>query len=291
MHPTTSGTFRVLPGRADRDELTLADPETAEPHYVRTGGYEGDLAAAVADLEPGNLVTATLAWEDGEARFASVDVGTGTAFAFVDDADTVFDAAAETWQAARRTNDGMNATVTRDTDGEPNGALYVFADGPGGPDLFAEFREGTRPLDPLLERLAGDYDPPYEVFVVRPAAEPFVVVYIAFERGGTLAGAMRETYDLPGGGLGGALAGGDGSADLGDVPAGDYPTPGGGNGASVDAGGSDAGGDGDFGGLSDLGGPAGESSEGDAAEEDPAPGGDDGAEPTDGSPGEDDTRR
>ncbi|MFC6990047.1 DUF6663 family protein [Haloplanus sp. GCM10025708] len=36
-----------------------------------------------------------------------------------------------------------------------------------------------------------------EVFVMRPADDPFVVVYVVFEPEGLLATTVRDTYDCP----------------------------------------------------------------------------------------------
>lgn len=234
------------------------DGETEDayaPVYVRTDGYDepdggsggdasvgdapvgapdsdpgsepaADLAATVESLEPGNVVEATLRWEDGEARFVAVEVLRRTRFWFGDEVTGIFEAARETWRDAAAAGEAMNSRVTRSTDGEPNGALYVFAEQPGARDLLAEFRDGSLPLDPLLDRVdeAGDEgvaegtaaadtavvgdgsadadpagDDPHDaraVFVLRPADEPFVAVYIVFSRNGVLARTVRDTYDL-----------------------------------------------------------------------------------------------
>lgn len=187
-----------------------------DPVRVAADGYEGDLAADVTALEPGYVVDATVEWADGVARFASVDVESRTRYLFADGVTDLFEAARDAWQEARAAGESMASRVTRDTDGEPNGALYVFADGGGGgggtrspvrraatagtgagggEDLFAAFRDGTVPLDPLVERVNEDApDGPREVFVLRPADGAFVVVYIAFEKGGLLARTVRDTY-------------------------------------------------------------------------------------------------
>jgi hypothetical protein len=95
----------------------------------------------------------------------------------------------------------MHGRVPRGTDGEPNGALYVFAKQSGARDLFEEFRTGITPLDPLVRRAdrGGSVPPeseqPRAVFVLRPAEEPFLVVYVVFRRDGVLAETVRSTYD------------------------------------------------------------------------------------------------
>jgi hypothetical protein len=76
--------------------------------------------------------------------------------------------------------------------------LYVFAEQPGARDLFEEFRSGVLPLEPLLQRVeeGRDDDEDRAIFVLRPADEPFLVVYIVFTQDGLLDRTMRDTYDL-----------------------------------------------------------------------------------------------
>lgn len=131
------------------------DPaEAYEPVVVAADGYEGALAETVAELETGNRVAATLDWTgpDATASFETLSVERRTRFRFADEVEGLFEAAHDAWEAARRDGDAMNARVTRDTDGEPNGSLYVFGD-PAGRDVFHEFRSGRRPIDPLVERV------------------------------------------------------------------------------------------------------------------------------------------
>ncbi|WP_313691546.1 DUF6663 family protein [Halorarum halobium] len=219
MEATTDGRFRVLSHADDEyvlvDLTPVEDPADAyEPVRVAAEGYGDDLAESVAELEPGVVVDAELIWTDGEARFRSVSVRRRGRVAFADDVENLFEAARETWRDARAAGDAMASRVTRDTDGEPNGALYVFADA-GARDLLAEFRSGTTPLEPLIERVnaeemdgeATDADPTTddgssdpsepperEAFVLRPRDGEFVVVYVAFEPGGLLARTVRDTY-------------------------------------------------------------------------------------------------
>ena len=201
---TTEGRFRVLDSPRDPEAFVLValdadDADEFEPVEVRGDGYDDpDLAARAAALRPGYVVRATLSWDDGTARFADVAVEKRTLFAFADGVTGMFEAATETWRNAAATGDAMNSRVTRGTDGDPNGVLYVFASGSGARDLFAEFRDGSRPIEPLVRRVnrtRGDGE--REVFVLRPADEPFVAVYIALEKGGLLADTVRDTYDLP----------------------------------------------------------------------------------------------
>lgn len=196
MRPTTAGTFRVLASPREADELLFVDVTEYEPTYVPRSGH-GDLDDAVADLRPGFLVGATLEWDDGDPLVVDLDVRKRTLFEFVDGATGIFEAATETWQRAVAEGEAMNSRVTRDTDGEANGVLYVFAEQSGARDLFDEFRSGVRPLEPLLERVNERDDENREVFVMRPADEPFVLAYIVLRREGLLADTMRDTYDCP----------------------------------------------------------------------------------------------
>ncbi|WP_188786171.1 DUF6663 family protein [Halobellus salinus] len=224
QNPTTGGRYRVLGRPREPDELLLvtldagggvgdrdapadgdsdrpADFEGAfAPVYVDTTGYDGDLATAVEGLRAGGLVDATLVWRDGDPRFTSLSVVADTVFEFYDGVTGIFEAAKNAWMVAEADNEGMNARVTRDTDGDPNGALYVFAKQSGARDLFSEFRTGVTPLSPLVSRVDDaasalpEEEQPRAVFVLRPADEPFLVVYVAFRRDGVLAETMRTTY-------------------------------------------------------------------------------------------------
>ncbi len=262
MDPTTSGRFRVHDRRprpeieddpdvdgADLDADTAdaseefvlvelpegpVDPtapdaeEQFDPLYATAEGYDDGLADRVASLEPGYVVDATLAWTDGSARFVDVEVVRESRFRFADGVEGMFEAAVETWEQIRAAGEAVGSITTRSNDGEPNGALYLFADAPGG-DAFADLRAGRLPVEPLVARVneSREDDDPREVFVLRPAAHEFVAVYVVFDRDGVLAQTVRDTYDLGPGlaaGLeadefeaakaddGGAL-GGDGEAD------------------------------------------------------------------------------
>ena len=227
--PTTTGRYRVLGRPREPSELLLVSvagdgsgsdggspptevdgndtadgDDTADeafaPVYVDTTGYDGALAAAVEGLHAGTLVDATLSWRDGDPVFESVDVVADTVFEFSDGVTGIFEAAKNAWMVAEADNEGMNARVTRSTDGEPNGAVYVFAKQSGARDLFSEFRTGVTPLSPLVSRVDAaesippEADQPRAVFVLRPADEPFLVVYVVFRRDGMLAETMRTTY-------------------------------------------------------------------------------------------------
>lgn len=200
MELTTSGRFRVLDSPRDGPELLLIDLESLDPSYVRTDGYDDVLGDVVADLRPGFVVEATLTWtDDGTPRFSSVSVEEQTRIEFVDDVTGMFEAARETWQTAEADNEGMNSRVTYDTDGDANGVLYVFAEQPGARDIFEEFKSGVLPLEPLIQRVNENRedDDEREVFVMRPADDPFVVVYIVFHPDSVLANTVRDTYDCP----------------------------------------------------------------------------------------------
>jgi len=247
MEPTTSGRFRVHDRRPRPDidgtgpadppeELVLVDyleepidptaPDAGDrfdPLYAAAEGYEGDMADRVASLEPGFVVDATLAWTDGSARFADVEVVRESRFRFADDVDGMFEAAVDAWDQIRSAGEAVGSITTRSNDGEPNGALlYLFADAPGS-DAFADLRSGRLPIEPLVARVneSREDDDPREVFVLRPAAHDFVAVYVVFDRDGVLAQTVRDTYDLgPGlaaglddGALDAAKAGSDGAED------------------------------------------------------------------------------
>ena len=223
MDPTTSGRFRVHDRRQrpdidddaarsgdDAEEFVLVelgdepvdptDPDAADrydPLYATAEGYEGDLADAVDALRPGFVVDATLAWADGSARFREVEVVRETRFRFADEVEGMFEAAVETWRQIRAEGEPVGSITTRSNDGDPNGALYLFADAPGS-DTFDEVRTGRLPIEPLVARVnaSRDDDDPREVFVLRPAAHEFVAVYVVFDRDGVLAQTVRDTYDL-----------------------------------------------------------------------------------------------
>lgn len=204
MTPTTGGTYRVLSAVRDAPALRCIPLDTdsdapPDPVRVRTDGYDGGLAdaSAVAGLRPGYVVDATLSWADGEAHFASVDVREHTLFEFVEGVSGLFEAALDTWEEARREGVGVNSRPTFSTDGEPNGAVYTFAEQSGERDVFAELRDGTLPLEPLVARLDDQASCDHEVFVMRPAAHDFVLVYGVLRKGSVLANTVRDTYDCP----------------------------------------------------------------------------------------------
>jgi hypothetical protein len=243
MDPTTSGRFRVhdrrpRPDIEDDPDADVADLDTDtadaseefvlvelpegpvdptapdaeeqfDPLYATAEGYEDELAERVASLKPGYVVDATLAWTDGSARFDEVEVVRESRFRFADGVEGMFEAAVETWEQIRAAGEAVGSITTRSNDGEPNGALYLFADAPGG-DAFADLRAGRLPVEPLIARVneSREDDDPREVFVLRPAAHKFVAVYVVFDRDGVLAQTVRDTYDL-GPGLAAGLEAGE----------------------------------------------------------------------------------
>lgn len=194
MRQTTEGEFRVHPSTRAADEWLLLDVEDADPTYVPADGYEGDLAETVAALEPGNRIRAELAWDEGDARFADLTVETTTRFRFVRTGEPLFRAAKRCWEEAEERGAAMNSRITRGTGGEPKGVVYTFARQPGQRDLFDEFRDGVKPLEPLLERAREGADPPFETFVVDHPDHPFVTVFIVLDPDGYLASTVRDTY-------------------------------------------------------------------------------------------------
>lgn len=231
MQPTTTGRFRVHDRRRRPDvedptgEFVLVEiPEAPidptdpaaedafDPLYASAEGYEGDLGTRVGALDPGTVVDATLAWTDGSARFDELSIVREDRFRFADDVEGIFEAAVEAWNGIRASGEAFGSVTTRSNDGDPNGALYLFADGPGG-DTFAELRAGRLPIEPLVARVNDrlEDDRPREVFVLRPADHPFVIVHVVFDREGVLARTIRDTYDL-----GAGLAAGLGAEDPND---------------------------------------------------------------------------
>ncbi|MCL9814434.1 DUF6663 family protein [Natranaeroarchaeum aerophilus] len=184
MDQTTDGRFRVLPGRSD-DELLLLDPESAEPSYVPVP--EGEAPAV------GHLVDATLVWEDGDPVVAEYSVVTATTFRFIRTDEPAFEAARECFESARAEGAAMNSQITRDMDSDPNGVVYTFAEQAGERDLFGEFRDGVKPLEPLVARAAEAAEPPFSVWVL-DTPEPFVLVYIVLGPDSLLERTMRDTY-------------------------------------------------------------------------------------------------
>lgn len=199
MPRTESGTYRVYESDHGDDEWLLVETGGEEPIYVRAEGYDDPLQSAVDDLEPGYLVAATLDWGDDDGpAFADLAVETRTLFEFVDGTPDIFDQAERTFEEARREHTPVASNVTYDTDGQANGVVYTVAKQRGEQDVFEGFRTGRMTLEPMIDKLGdGDAEPPYEVFVIRPEREPFVVVYLTLEKGGLLPNTLRDEYDCP----------------------------------------------------------------------------------------------
>ncbi|PSP33448.1 hypothetical protein BRC64_03660 [Halobacteriales archaeon QH_10_67_22] len=199
--------FRVLPASASVDEprtagdgteaagggYRLLDRETFEPVALAAEGHD----APVTDLRAGYLVDAELDWTTSDPTVASVEVVRPTLYAFADEVDPMFEAARETWERAQAAGDPMNTQVLRNTDSEVTGALYVFAES-GDRGRFEEFFDGSRPLEPLVDRVNDEREPaPREVFVLRALPAAFTAVAVTLRKGGQLAETMRDTYDCP----------------------------------------------------------------------------------------------
>ncbi|GKZ12788.1 DUF6663 family protein [Haladaptatus sp. T7] len=184
--------FRVL-AAPEEGPLRLLNRETYEPVVTAADGH----GASVAELHPGYCIDADLDWTTSEPTIRSFSVVRRTLYAFADEIEPVFEAAQQTWTEAQMAGDSMNSRVTRNTDNEVNGVLYVFAEDDRG-SVFEAFREGTRPVEPLVERVNEEEgDAPREVFVLRPADGTYVVVTIALRKGGQFAETLRDTYDCP----------------------------------------------------------------------------------------------
>lgn len=198
MQTTTESTFRVLGAPPERgDALLLLDRRDHEPVRVAADGYDGALADDVDALRPGYLVDATLAWNDGDARFTDIDVDKRTLLTFADGVSGLFEAALDTMEEAHQEGVGVTGQPTFSNDGEPNGAVYAFAQQAGERDIFEEIRTGSLPLEPLVDRLDEAEDCEHELFVFRPLEHDFVVVYLVLHKDSVLADTVRDTYDCP----------------------------------------------------------------------------------------------
>ena len=180
----TEGPFRVLPGR-DEGERLLLDVESADPVYAPR--------SSLSEVSIGNRIDGDLEWTGEEPRLEGVVVESATRFRFRRTDEPIFEAARSCFENARASGDAMNSRVTYDTDRNPNGVVYTFAAQPGNRDLLSEFRDGTKPLEPLLARAAESADPPFSVWILDPD-NPFVVVYIVLEPDGLLDRTVADTY-------------------------------------------------------------------------------------------------
>lgn len=187
--------YRILPETPTADTQVWLDLTDLEPIRVRTEAGTEELKATLSGIRPGYIVEATVAWSEGVAHVETCSVTEPTLFTFADGVTNLFEVALDTWESARQSGAAVESTVTYSNDGQPNGALYTFAAQPGERDLFAEFRDGRRPLEPLLEKVSDS--PPYEVFVFRPATHDFILVYVVLAKNSMLADTVRDTYDCP----------------------------------------------------------------------------------------------
>ncbi|MFC4549922.1 MULTISPECIES: DUF6663 family protein [Halorussus] len=185
-------TYRVL-AVPERGRLRLLDRERYEPVVTAAEGHDASVEAA----RPGYLVDVDLDWSTAEPTVTSLSVVRPTLYAFADGVEPMFEAAQNAWADAQASGDSMNSRVTRNTDNEVNGVLYVFAEDAAG-GTFESLRDGTRPLEPLVDRVnENEGEAPREVFVLRPADGRYVVVTIALRKGGQFADTLRDTYDCP----------------------------------------------------------------------------------------------
>ena len=185
------GSYRVLATPASGG-LRLLDRETYEPVVTAADGHD----APVGELEPGYLVAAELDWSTSEPTVRSLSVRRETLYAFADDIEPVFEVAQEAWADARAAGESMNSRVTRNTDNEVNGVLYVFGEHEMT-GMFESFRDGSRPLEPLVDKVnEREGEEAREVFVMRPESGEFVIVVICLVKGGTYARTLRDTYEL-----------------------------------------------------------------------------------------------
>ena len=201
MHPTTSGRFRVL--EDPHGEWLLVDRETTDPIAVSDpgpgpgpGSDSGSSSGSDDEerLEPGYLIEATVEWDDGDVTLEEWELLAPTRIWFIEGVTNLFEVARDLCKDARLQGEAVLGKTTHSTDGEPNGAVYAFAEQSGARDLWEELRTGAMPLEPLIERL-GDHSPePYEIFVLDPVDEPFIVVYLVPDPHSMLAGTVRDTY-------------------------------------------------------------------------------------------------
>ena len=186
---STTATLRVR-SRLESGRLRCVD--LADGERVDVESVDG--------IHPGYRVETSLEWSGGVARLAELEVTDRTLLSYADGVSNLFEVALDVWAEARRERLGVNARTTYDRTGEPNGAVYAFAEQTGERDVYAEFRNGVAPLEPLVERFRegeAGVSAPNEVFVLRPASHRFVLVYLVAEKGGVLADTVRDTYGCP----------------------------------------------------------------------------------------------
>ena len=211
---------------ADLRPIAVTPPAVDDDSATAGHDVDAETADTIRSLEPGYVVDAELAWDDSDAAFLDCAITNRTRIQYADGVTGLFEKAQETWHDAQVAGEAMNSAVTYSTGKEPNGVVYVFAKQDPPRDLFEEFRTGATPIEPLIQRVNAthdgdadaddttadddaadsdsddansDADDPDEraVFVLNPADEPFVVVYIVFRNDGMLAQTVRDTYGLP----------------------------------------------------------------------------------------------
>lgn len=211
---------------ADLRPIAVTPPAVDDDSATAGHDVDAETADTIRSLEPGYVVDAELAWDDSDAAFLDCAITNRTRIQYADGVTGLFEKAQETWHDAQVAGEAMNSAVTYSTGKEPNGVVYVFAKQDPPRDLFEEFRTGATPIEPLIQRVNAthdgdadaddttadddaadsdsddansDADDPDEraVFVLNPADEPFVVVYIVFRKDGMLAQTVRDTYGLP----------------------------------------------------------------------------------------------
>jgi hypothetical protein len=208
---------------ADLRPIAVTPPAVDADEPTDGPDIDAETADTIRSLEPGYVVEAELAWDDSDAAFLDCTITNRTRIQYADGVTGLFEKAQETWHDAQVAGEAMNSAVTYSTGKEPNGVVYVFAKQDPPRDLFEEFRTGATPIEPLIQRVnathdggdddataaadstadddaadsASDADAERAVFVLNPADEPFVVVYIVFRKDGMLAQTVRDTYGLP----------------------------------------------------------------------------------------------
>lgn len=203
MDATTTDRYRVLSVNRDQSLARLISlseavaaidaPETADEDAF------APIAAATGDTElhAGDVIEATIEWDGDAARVVEATVEREDRIYYAEAVEGMYEAAVDAWHTAQAAGEGMHSVVTKNTDTDPNGVLYVFADGPGGRTIEA-IRTGGIPIEPLIQRAESDLDDEGEraVFVLEPADHAFVAVHIVFSRDGVLARTIADTYDI-----------------------------------------------------------------------------------------------
>jgi len=206
MDTTTTGRYRVLSVDAAKSVARLVNFDDATravdaPHDATEDDTDPFAPIAVSvtpdTIHPGAVIDATIEWEGDTAQLKTVSVVKSDRFYYKRSVTGMFEAAIDAWRTARAAGDAVGSTVTRSTDGEPNGVLYVFANQPGE-QTFDAIRTGGIPIEPLILRAEADLSDDVDrgVFILESAEHGFVAVYIVFRNDGILAETVRDTYDI-----------------------------------------------------------------------------------------------